>query len=280
MDRARIRCNGGLSVLSAFANGKGAAISLDLPMEILMEKDERGRTRNLSTIDLTFSYMNSVFKCGTNYRVKIRSSIPPSNGLKSSSALTLSLVRGYLWLNQIELDPDTIIAHAARASIKNKTSVTGGYDDLSASYYGGLCITDNTSMRIIERRTVATLPVLIVADRARRRSGSIDLSIFRKLSKLSDSILRMILNGYLYESMILNGYACGAITGISSDIISDMYTLGAIYAGQSGKGPAVFGIFNRLDDARSAAERIQAPGKTVRVTAFTNGGMVIKSADV
>ena len=280
MHKVTVICNGGISALSAFANGKGAAVALDLPMEVMMEKEEKKRVRNLKTIALTFSYLNSIFKCGTDYRVRIRSKIPASNGLKSSSALTLSLVEGYLRINQIELDPETVIAHAARASIKNGTSVTGAYDDLSASFYGGMCIADNRNRKILERRTVSPVPVVVVADRNRRRSGDINLLDFKKLSRVSDSILRMLLQGFLYESMILNGYACGSITGLSQNLISEMYSMGASFSGQSGKGPAVFGVFGRMEDARAAAEKMESLGKTVRLTSFTNNGMVTHTENV
>ena len=71
-------------------------------------------------------------------------------GLKSSSAVSnaVSLACHKLIMDE-DLDDNVVLDSAIQASKDSKVTITGAYDDSTASYFGGLVLTDNYRKRLI-----------------------------------------------------------------------------------------------------------------------------------
>lgn len=266
-------CRGGISVLSAFSTGIGASAGIDLPLTVYMEKGESNeRPEILPTLD----FLNEKFGKGTDFHVEIDSWIPSAMGLKSSSAFTLGLVLAYSDINGIEMTELEAIELSAEASIVNGTSITGAMDDLCASYYGGICMTDNTARKIIFRKEIDERPVLVMFSEKKIRTGNLKNKDFSTLSTASEGMANMIQEGHIFETMCLNGFLYGSILGADCEMIGRLYESGAIYAGQSGKGPALFSVFSTFEDAELAKEELKSDSYRGIVTAFSNRKAVVE----
>lgn len=272
MRKVSTTCQGGLSVLSAFSTGTGASIGIDLPLTVTMES---GKTGNNYGLNATLAYLDDLYGRGTEYHVSSDNRIPSSMGLKSSSAYTMGIVVSYLYLNDISLEDSELIRIAAEASIANGTSLTGAADDLCASYFGGLCVADNTNRKILSRKEADERNVLILHGKNRLSTRDLKNRDFSGLESISNSMLRMIDSGLIYETMCMNGFIYGSMLGIDADMIGKLYSYGAVFAGQSGKGPAMFGIFRNEEDMEFAAMELRTSGYKSIMTHFSNRKAVV-----
>lgn len=278
MDKVRVSSNGGVSALSAFFTGYGSSVALDLPLEITMavsdSKDEVDKGAISSTIDL----LRERFGVSESFHVSVARAIPRGRGLKSSSALTLSIILGFLKINNIKLSDSEILNLGAELSILNGTSSTGAYDDLCSSYYGGVCFTDNRQRRLIFRKEVEEKPVIVAFNKARRESASVDLEEMSKFSRHGEKIQDLVRAGKYCEAMTLNGNLLGYVYGQNSDLIRYFLSSGAAYAGQCGKGPAVFAVFDNTDELPNAEKGLEKFFAVRHVKSeFSNKGITIES---
>ncbi len=268
----KVITHGGISVISAFSDGIGSAIGIDLPMEIELLESQR---RNSIAVEKTLDYLNRRY--GSNYHpyVRIRSNIPRSTGLKSSSALTLAIVLGYL--NSFDLDMADAATLAAVCSRENGTSITGALDDISCALYGGVTLTDNRLDRIILRHPVKERPILICYPKYERRTTSkIDISSIKRAGPSIKPLRALVEGGFYYEAMALNGLIHGNIFGYDHDVLSYLLQSGSVYASISGKGPAMFAVYDK-QDLRDDALR-DFPGKRYELVAtrFSNAAAKVE----
>ena len=250
LEGIEVTVNGGLSVMSAFFNGRGAAVAIDLPMVTTVAKT--GKPDPTPVISKTLEFLDRRYRTGRGYSVSIKSTIPMENGMKSSSAMTLSIIYAVSEINELHLGEEDLLRTTAEASVYNGTSVTGALDDICACYYGGFCHTDNTAMEIIERRQVDNDPVLVAYSLNGRKSGDVDISSFALYQKRSAEIERHIQRGDIYGAMVYNGTIISAVNGTHMDKVSYFLKHGATHSSQNGKGPAVFAIFADLDEMEAA----------------------------
>ena len=69
-----------------------------------------------------------------------------------------------------------IINLAIESSLKAKVTITGAFDDATASYFGGVTVTDNGARKILIKEPMEELPVLVYMPNFISKSGSSDLS--------------------------------------------------------------------------------------------------------
>ncbi len=242
MRSVTVKSNGGLSVLSAFATGKGGACSVDLPMEVSVSSGKGMKTSE--PIERVLAFLTSKKMASGEYTISVRSTIPEANGLKSSSALVLSVIVGILRLEGIAMNDADLLRTAAEASLASGTSSTGAMDDLAACFYGGYCLTDNRQQAVLKRGRAGSESVLIVPSRKRKMlSSQMLIPPERDLHDCFNRALLMAERGNIYGAMELNGFIMASYTGIDFQTVGLLIRNGASYASQSGKGPALFGIF-------------------------------------
>ena len=273
LEKIEVTVNGGLSVMSAFFNGKGAAVAIDLPMVTTLWANSKSNLNPV--VRKTLEFMDRRYRTGTGYSVTIKSMIPMENGMKSSSAMTLSIIYALSVMNELNLEEKELLRTVAEASIYNGTSVTGALDDICACYFGGFCHTDNTAMEIIERRQVDNDPVIIAYSLNGRKSSDIDISSFAPYRKRSLEIERHIQRGDIYGAMVYNGTIISAINGTQMDKVSYFLKHGATHSAQNGKGPAVFAIFADTDEMEGAYRDFtdSFPGWSIIKSSITNNGL-------
>ncbi len=265
-----IKTNGGLSVLSAFVNGYGAAASIDLPMytEIKTGQDDIFPTREITD---TVNFLKERLSLDKKYLINIHSQIPMGMGLKSSSAMTLSVIYGILKMNYIDMPPQDLLKLASEASIHNKTSITGAIDDLSMAYYGGFCFTNNSTNRVISKQQIENKYILLQLDDKRAWTYEMRNFDFSGYKNYYKKLIILLENGNIFESMMLNGYIFS--DGSETPVVKKMLGTGAVYAGRSGKGPAIFGIYETESSMESSFRELVSSGYNIIKSRFNNCGI-------
>jgi shikimate kinase len=267
-----IKTSGGISILSAFVNGFGAAVAIDLPMFTEINFSEIDNFHN-NAIGDTVNFMRNKYSLEGKYSINIRSDIPQGMGLKSSSAMALSIVYGILKLNNIHAESEEMLKMAAEASIINKTSITGAIDDLSMAYYGGFCFTNNKENVVISRHRVEEKYIILETGMEKIETYNIRNMDFSGYKNYYSKILKLLENGNIYESMMLNGLAFS--DGRDMPVINMMLSTGAIYAGRSGKGPAIIGIYDDDLCMENSFKELMKCGYKVIKSRFNNSGINI-----
>lgn len=279
MRNIEVRCHGGISIISAFAQRFGASVSIGLEMAVRFSGSVHSTRGSIET-EKTLGFLMKKYPGSTIPGITIESDIPQGQGLKSSSAFTLALVVGFISMNGMNVSELETLRLAAEASIANGTSITGAFDDLCSSYYGGVCLTDNVSMDLLKRYDSPGGHLLIAYNPEKYRITSrIDISTLRKYSESFSPLRDLVMNGYPLAASLINGNLIGEITGMNTDVMGYFREKGASYVSQSGKGPAVFAVFNRKRDLDDATRHFPAgTGYRCISTEFTNDG--IKVSDI
>jgi shikimate kinase len=246
---------GAISIITAFASGKGCALGIDLPVEVAVEF-KRGLFEENTFLDQCIAEVFAHLSVEMDYipHLSINSAIPASRGLKSSSAVANAVICATLDALDESLPPEEILQINAAASL-----------------WGGVVFTDNWHNRILKREQFSekVQAVLYVPEEIR---SSLDvhplMDQINLYSSIVDSIFSMAYNGHIYEAMTLNGLVYASLFGYASNKITDAITAGAKGASLSGKGSAVAALVPnpRVDDV------VEAWGKDdVRVVEVRGG---------
>ena len=129
------------------------------------------------------------FPKGYTINLRIESKIPSAVGLKSSSAISTAIVKSVLSLFGRQSDPKTILDLSCSASKNCGASITGAYDDASASLLGGLVLTNNTRFEIVKHERVpaslGTTVLVLVPINAKKFTSSVNTHIYSRFKKES-----------------------------------------------------------------------------------------------
>lgn len=260
-------CRGAATIVNAIATGKGAAFGITLEVNASVELQEgagdivlKGSTEGQ---DLVASCVRAVAS-RTNPKMKVRgdaivkSEIPISRGLKSSSAVSNAVVLATAKAIGSNLSDMDLILAGIEESIKAGVTITGAFDDASACFLGGVVATDNRSFAVLHRGTMdPDLEMLLHVPDKRITKASVKGLDFGPIRKEVDKAFELALNGEYLRAMELNSRAYSKVLDVSEDIAELARKKGALGAGISGTGPATAIVCSRADvpDILSALSR-------------------------
>lgn len=270
MKKIIVKSPGSATIINAMATGFGSAFGIDLNMEITAETRSDNKITCKSDKDpnpkLMYECIDNVFKkygldgeidFGLNLIAK--SEIPLGSGLSSSSAISnaVTLATSSLLSEELNLKPladETIIDLGIDASLKCGVTMTGSFDDASASYYGGLVLTDNTNRKLLVKKEFADKNILISMPNIQSLSGSVDKERIKLLSPLVETAFKKAQNGDYYNALNLNGLIYGTLLGFDNEIAIKALEAGALASGLSGSGSSTVAIVDdeKLDDVKDA----------------------------
>jgi len=258
---------GAITVINAISCGLGAALGVELKTEAYVELTDRpGRIEgkilsdpgeSTILIEKAVSKVLEYFGLQDEYGayVETRSNIPIARGLKSSSVAANAIVLAVLDALEEEIDDMTILNLGVDAAIDAGVTITGAFDDASASYFGGLTITDNRRREILKHiRDIKQYPVLIHVPEGKIYTSRSDVRRMRVIADEVRALHRMALRGDYWQAMTLNGIIYSEILGFDAGMAIDALENGALAAGLSGTGPAVAAVVpeENIDDVREA----------------------------
>lgn len=264
--------HGAISILNAFSTGKGGALSIDLWTRAKVDlRNGPGGFSGFVTshpnessklIVTTVKKTLDHYSYGDKFSGEVitSSNIPPAVGLKSSSAAANATALATASALGEEPDDDTLVSIGIDASMESGVSLTGGFDDSYASYYGGAVLTDNTRRKVEKTITVQpNLRFLILIPPRKTYTGSMEKSKFSAISRIAELAYREASNGHIWDALTLNGLAYASVLGEDPGPALTALETGALGAGMTGKGPATAAVVedNHVDRLKKAWEKFQ-----------------------
>ena len=246
---ARATIHGAISIVSAIATGKGAALGISKKINVEMETSHgKGVVIEVENKSISSRLINKVIEkiisknelSKTKLKILLDSEIPTGYGLKSSSAISTAVAMVCAKLFKPGMSDFEILNTGVNASIETKVSLTGAYDDACACYYGGFVVTDNYNKKIIHsEKCLNRVSAVIFIPKSRKRGN------VRKLKAFSDDFEQawnLAKKSDYWNAMNLNGIATSTILSSEPEIILKLIENGAIGASVSGNGPSIAAI--------------------------------------
>ncbi|GAB6101760.1 shikimate kinase [Thermococcus atlanticus] len=240
-----------VTVINAFATGKGGAIGIDLRVSVGVKLTGEGvsgeifvrgkKFGDFSLVKAVVETIKNKFSLDFGVKVEIDSEIPAGKGLKSSSAVANALTKAILEELKIELPEIEIVKLGVEAAKRASVTLTGAFDDACASYFGGLCLTDNLKLELLKREKVEKLPVVLLIPKETLLTSSLRGRNFKVLAPYVGEAFKLALRGEWKKALVLNGLIYGSFLGYNLEPIAEALRAGVV-AGLSGKGPAMFAI--------------------------------------
>lgn len=293
--------HGAATIINAIATGKGAGFGIDLETKATVKLNDSGKftgkikeapVENTKLIELCAKKVLEYFGLDYGAEIITESNIPIARGLKSSSTAAnavvlatagaiargkhgrikkIRVVKGVLeqqiFINNQLIVPDLLVNLGVEAAIEAKVTITGAYDDASASFLGGFVVTDNVNRKILRSGDFENLNVLIFVPEEKTYTHEVNVERMKLLSREVNIAWDEALKGNLYTAMTLNGVIYSATTGNSPEIALSALNAGAVGAGLSGTGPAVAAVArdNNIDKIQSAWEQFGGGVITAKV---------------
>lgn len=256
--------HGAVTILNAFATGKGGALGIDLwtrahvalhegTGEIIGTEPDSQDQNKLSVTVAQRIIEHFGHRERVSGQVTTKSNIPLAVGLKSSSAAANAVALATASALGENVDDETLLRIGIDASTECGTSLTGAYDDSYASYHGGAVITDNELRKV---QKIIKLPrnveILILVPDRKRLTGSLDRSRFSSIRSISEIAYEQALQGKIWDALTLNGLAVSAVLGEDPSPALSAIQAGALGSGLTGKGPALVAV---VEDGTSGKVR-------------------------
>ncbi len=270
------------TILNALATGVGSAFAIDTETTATVELDDSGGIRgeiaenpdaDAGLIERCVELVLEATDAEYGATVRTESDVPMASGLKSSSAAANATVLATLSALDVEMrreDACRIGVHAARDV---GVTVTGAFDDASASMLGGVTVTDNTEDELLARDEVEW-DVLVWTPPEQSFSADADVSRCQQVAPMADLVADLALDEEYGRAMTVNGFAfCGAL-GFSTDPMVDaMPDVDGVSL--SGTGPSFVAVGGReaLEGVRKKWNSLE--GTTWLTTTQTGGTRTI-----
>jgi len=255
--------HGAVTILNAFATGKGAAMGIGLWTRArvtlqggggaffgIVASDPQGSSklavRVVEKVLERYGYGGKL-----HGEVVTSSSIPTAVGLKSSSAAANAVALATSSALGHEPDDDVLVEIGVEASLECGVSLTGAYDDSFASWHGGAVLTDNDRRKVEKVLKVPeNIRIIILVPPRQTLTGSLDRRRFVPVKRISELAYIEAGNGHVWDALTLNGLAFSAVLGEDPRPALSAIEAGALGAGLSGKGPAVVAAVEEKDSKR------------------------------
>lgn len=276
------RAPGAGTVLNALANGVGSAFAIGLETTATVslstadsvtgqieERPDAETTLIEECVALTIDRWGPEGVSGGT--VTTTSEVPMASGLKSSSAAANATVLATLDALGIAEEIDRLEAtrvgvEAAKAA---GVTVTGAFDDATASMLGGVTITDNSENRLLSREEFE-YDVAIFMPPERSYSSEANVNRCARVAPLADVIAELAKDGRYGPAMTINGFTFGAALGISTErMLEALPDVAGVSI--SGTGPSTVAIGD-LQQLEPVLEHWESADGTVYQTKTTSTG--------
>ena len=250
---------GAVSVMNAIPCGIGSTIGINLRTEADFKPAEDTIVMLIDRPDLDDTLVRTCVRRALewigqeeyDYHITVRTDIPPSMGLKSSSSVCNAVISAVLDYHGVVKQPIDIVRLGVECAKECKVTITGAFDDACGCHLGGLVLTDNSRNELILNRNIPSYDVVIcVPDRSIPKS-KVPVDAYKALKDEYDSLVPSIENDYL-DVLTKNGSYVQNIIGNDEGFTDRALSLGALAAGITGTGPA-FAIIAEKGKGRDIA---------------------------
>lgn len=283
-----VRSPGSATIINAIATGFGSAFGIGLDIRCEAKTTESSITCSNDVGADTNLMELCVKKVFSHYSIddeefgidlKTKSSLPMASGLSSSSASSNAIVKvvseivaeefGFESLTDLE-----VINMAIDASLDAGVTITGSFDDATASYFGGVVVTDNRNREFIIREKMEEYPILVYMPNFYSKSGDSNPERMKLLSPLVETAFDFTKKKDYFKALNLNGLIYSATLGFDSTIAIDALESGAIASGLSGTGSSFVAVVGEdsIDEVKESWSKYE--GKVIE-TNVDNEGCVL-----
>ena len=266
-----VRSPGSATIINAIATGCGSAFGIGLDIKCRAKStdgaitccNDVGADNTLMElcVEKVFNYYD-VDKSEFGVDLKTESNLPMASGLSSSSASSNAIVKvvSEIVSQEFDLKPLTdleIINMAIDASLDAGVTITGSFDDATASYFGGVVVTDNKNREFIIKEKMQDYPILVYMPNFYSKSGDSDPNRMKVLSPLVQTAFDFACKKDYFKALNLNGLLYSATLGFDSAIAVDALQAGAIASGLSGTGSSFVAVVgeDKIDDVKDSWEK-------------------------
>ena len=249
-----VKSPGSATVINAIATGCGSAFGIgryvtaevELKSSKIICKSDKDVDTTL--MELCVKRVLDKFDVDTGVKVRTYSDLPVASGLSSSSAtsnavtLATILALSKEYFPEYKIDNFEVLNMAIDASLEAGVTITGAFDDASASFFGGLTITDNMKREILKKKDMQKQNILIYMPDKKSITAQSDIGRMKLLSPYVKLAFHEALEGDIYKALTLNGLLYCAALEFNPNIALDALSAGAIAAGLSGTGPSFVAI--------------------------------------
>ena len=263
-----VRSPGSATIINAIATGFGSAFGIGLDIVCNAKTQSHSITcsndvgADTSLMELCVSNVFDYYGVDSaefGLDIETTSELPMASGLSSSSALSnaVTAISSKIISEEFNLEPLSdfdIINLAIESSLKAKVTITGAFDDATASYFGGVTVTDNGARKLLIKEPMEELPVLVYMPNFISKSGSSDVNKMKLMSPLVETAFEIAKNKDYFKALNLNGLIYAAALGFDSSIAIDALNAGALASGLSGTGSSFVAICeeDKIDDIKEA----------------------------
>ena len=251
-----VRSPGSATIINAIATGSGSAFGIGLDIECEARTISNGIEcvndvgADTQLMDLCVQKVFGHYGIDENdfgVSLKTKSRLPMASGLSSSSASSNAIVKvtSEIVSEEFDMNPLTdleIINMAIDASLEAGVTITGSFDDATASYFGGVVVTDNRNRKFIIKEEMDEHDILIYMPNFHSKSGDSDVNRMKVLAPLVETAYDFACKKDYFKAINLNGLIYASTLGFDSAIAIDALQAGALASGLSGTGSAFFAI--------------------------------------
>ena len=283
-----VRSPGSATVINAISTGCGSAfgIKLHVTVEASLKSSKRifKADRNVDTtlMEICVDKVLEKFNLKTGIYIKTSSTLPVASGLSSSSATSNAVVLAtyQVLVNNGLIPPDSlndsdILNLAIDSSLEAGVTITGAFDDASASFFGGLTITHNPRREIFHQGPLEEQNILIYMPNRKSPTAQSDVGRMKLLAPWVKLAFQEALKGNVYGALTLNGILYSAALSFDAGIALDALNSGALAAGLSGTGPSFVAIVPEENISGVQEAWSSYPGRVILTQADNMGTKVV-----
>ena len=268
-----VRSPGSATIINAIATGFGSAFGIGLDIECDAKSTSDSITcsndvgADTTLMELCARKVFNHYNIDDNdfgISLKTKSTLPMASGLSSSSASSNAIVKATSLIIAEEfdlkpLDDLEIVNMAIDASLEAGVTITGSFDDATASYFGGVVVTDNKNREFIIRERMEDHSILVYMPNYYSKSGDSDVNRMKLLAPLVKEAFDMVCNKEYFKALTLNGLLYSATLGFDSTIAIDALSAGAIASGLSGTGSSFVAIVDddSIDEVKESWDKYE-----------------------
>lgn len=268
-----VRCPGSATIINAIATGYGSAFGIGLDIKCEAKTASSGIKcfndvgADTDLMDLCVQKVFSKYGVASDdfgIEIKTESNLPMASGLSSSSASSNAIVglTSMVVAEEFNMDPLTdleIINLAIDASIEAKVTITGSFDDATASYFGGVVVTDNKNREFIIKEKMDDYKILVYMPNFHSKSGDSDVNRMKVLSPLVETAFEFAKDKQYFKALNLNGLIYSSALGFNSAIAIDAIQAGALASGLSGTGSSFVAVCDdsTIDDIKDVWSHLE-----------------------
>ncbi|WP_335999012.1 shikimate kinase [Halorientalis halophila] len=268
------------TVLNALATGTGSAFAIDAyttaTVELRSDEGVDGEIADAPDADTRLiercvELVTDRFGDGQGGLVSTESEVPMASGLKSSSAAANATVLATLSALGAadEISREDACRIGVQAARDAGVTVTGAFDDASASMLGGVTVTDNDEDELLAREE-RDWDVLVWTPPERSFSADADVDRCRQIAPMADLVADLALDGDFGRAMTVNGLAfCAALDFPTDPLVEAMPLVEGVSL--SGTGPSFTAVGEHSALEQVAERWRERDGNTWLTTTQTDG---------